>query len=266
MQKLPLEGGGDTLENLNTQSSNTSLEQTPQPTTKPKEKSGFTFGIEANFGSSQISQYSILSMVLVRETTYGLDSFAFDGGITFGYQHYFGESQKFGIGTSVYLGVGNPIEGKFGMGLENFPIDLAFYQLNTSYIPLKMGFEVNFLWDFWESGEHTLGLIAGAMYRFAYLFAKDGEIIAQDNVDGTSVSLGSTKISNQMIHTFAPQIGLAYNYANHQFSLKYRFGGILASLSDTLNDNIVIMGDNIGVVKTQIKTSDYLSIGYSYRF
>ncbi len=205
-------------------------------------------------------------MSILRETSYGVDNFAFDGGITLGYQHYFGESQKFGIGTSVYFGAGNPVEGEFEMGLDDFSIDLVSYQLNTSYIPIKTGIELNFLWDFWESGEHTLGLIVGAMYRFTYLFAKDGELIAQDRVDGTSVSMGKLKMNNPIIHTFAPQIGLAYNYANHQFSLKYRFGGILASLSDMLSDNVANGISIIGKVKTQIKTSDYLSIGYSYRF
>lgn len=104
------------------------------------------------------------------------------------------------------------------------------------------------------------------MYRFIYLIAKDGEIIAQDKVDNLNTSMGNIKISNQMIHTFAPQIGFAYNYANHRFSLKYRFGGIMTSSSGILSDDIVIEGDNIGKVKTQIKASDYLSIGYSYRF
>lgn len=99
------------------------------------------------------------------------------------------------------------------------------------------------------------------MYRFIYLFAKDGEIIAQDKVGGTSISLEKIKMSNQMIHAFAPQIGLAYNYANHQFSFKYRFGEILDFSSDTLDDNAIV-----GAVKTQIKASDYLSFGYSYRF
>lgn len=205
-------------------------------------------------------------MIFTRETFYSVDNFAFDGGITFGYQHYFGESQKFGIGASLYIGAGIPTDGKFAMGVEEFPLSSAFYELNTSYIPIKTGFEVNFLWDFWENGEHTLGLIAGAMYRFTYLIAKDGEIIARDKVDNLNTNMGNIKISNQMIHTFAPQIGLAYNYGNHQFSLKYRFGGIMTSSSGILSDDIVIEGDNIGKVKTQIKASDYLSLGYSYLF
>lgn len=73
-----------------------------------------------------------------------MENFAFDGGLAFGYQHYFGESQKFGIGTSVYLGEGNPTKGKFEMGFEDYSIDLISYQLNTSYIPIKTGFEVIF--------------------------------------------------------------------------------------------------------------------------
>ena len=64
MQKLPL-GGGDTLDNLNTQPSNTSIEKTPQPPTKTNDKSGFTLGIEANLEAMILLCKAIVQAILL---------------------------------------------------------------------------------------------------------------------------------------------------------------------------------------------------------
>lgn len=199
---------------------------------------------------------------------YTQSHFAFDGGIKAGYQHYFdkealGVNQAFGIEASGYFGVGNPLN-------DTITYDYlrgASTDYEVSFLPIKLGFDVNFLWDFWQSGEHTLGMLAGIGYRFTYYMSLKNSNNASNHWNGVY----SQSFSGLMLNEFYPQIGLHYYYGSHQFSFVYRLGGLINAVSqveknyfDTVWGNPAL-GENV-YFETRIARSDYFSLGYSYRF
>lgn len=197
------------------------------------------------------------------------NSFSFDGGIKFGYQYYFdkealGVKQAYGISASLYIGAGNPIEGETFQTLKDNP--LASYIYKTSYIPIRTGIDINFLWDFWEKGSHTLGLSAGFQYKFGYYKNTKAEVINSLSGEKLTEVNSENAFTDLMIHSFVPKIGLHYYYDNHQFEITTSFG-ISYSSSNIRGDfsNAFAGGDTMGY-KTQIINSDCLSFGYSYRF
>lgn len=208
------------------------------------------------------------------DNTINNNSPSFDGGIKLGYQYYFdkealGIKQAYGIGIGLYIGAGIPISGEtyatFNPQDPQDPNRGLSYILKSSYIPIRTGIDINFLWDFWEKGNHTLGLSAGFRYKFSYYKNTEaewsnsrGEVASEVNADNSYEDL--------MIHSFIPKIGLHYYYDNHQFEITTSFG--ISYSSQNIREDMSALfggGERIGY-KTQIINSDYLSFGYSYRF
>lgn len=238
-----------------------------------KDKSGFTLGIELNLGSAILSgnKYGMPKLQAGYATflgDYSFENFAFDGGLNVGYQHYFdkealGVQKAFGIQADFYLGIGSPIENTLSYEYtKGYP---TYYK--TSFLPIKAGFDVNFLWDFWQSGEHTLGLKAGLGYRLSYFMSLKNSNNASNYWNGVY----SQNFAGLLLNEFYPQIGLNYYFGSHQFSLTYRFGGMINSTSqveknkfDTVWAN-PLLGESV-YFETLITQSNYFSFGYSYRF
>lgn len=246
------------------------LPSLPQET-PTKDKNGFTLGVELNLGSATLmgDKYGLLNSNVAYSSflgNYKLENFAFDGGLNVGYQHYFdkealGVKKAFGIEASFYLGIGSPIEDTLSYEYtKGYP---TYYKV--SFLPIKTGFDVNFLWDFWQSGEHTLGMKAGLGYRLSYFVSLKNSSNASNYWNGTY----NQNFSGLLLNEFYPQIGINYYFGQHQFSLTYRFGGIMSTSSNREKNKFdsTWMGRGESVYfETSITQSNYFSLGYSYLF
>ncbi|PAF47466.1 hypothetical protein BKH41_07775 [Helicobacter sp. 12S02232-10] len=201
---------------------------------KQNSKNGFSVGIEGNLGGvNNVIHPSDFSAVAVTATT-------FDLGLMGAYQHYFGQSQRHGIKVSghLYSGFGNSWDFTL-----NTPI--GDEKATISYIPVKIGLDVKYLWDFLERGKHTLGLNVGVGYQEDMYFG--GKTNTNKNLN--SIYSGF----------FYGVIGLHYSYnTNHQFELMWRGGG---SSSKDVRTTI----DNSYIDQTLLSHS-YLTFNYAYRF
>ena len=242
------------------------------------DKSGFLLGVEANFGRNQFGRHFAFTPnpSIKVEPVQGVNwlwtssadgaymrsdrthsSFAFDGGIKFGYQHYF--TAEYGLRVSVYGGVGNPINIEMREKQEFKPepvpgqpggpkpdlqrpisgVPYIDYEalLQTSYLPIRFAVDIDFLYDFLERGKHTFGITAGVGYRFGYYLNQNGARFsgrAQDKYDPKNQqpptytnTMKELKMNNFATHDLYPQVGIHYYYGNHQFEFLLRASGFL---------------------------------------
>lgn len=212
---------------------------------KSNSKNGGFIGVEGVLGGGditlQIGDTKPKIFFLSKSNT------TFDLGLVGGYQHYFGDSQRHGIKISAHLYSG------FGNSWELSSINPMNREKTTgtiSYIPIKFGFDVKYLYDFLQRGQHTLGLNVGLGYEF------------DSYINGKSDSNGFHQdLDNIFLNGFYPVVGLHYYYGNHQFELMYRFGGILNEQTTK------VVFDDIDLTQTiTLNTKSYLTINYAYRF
>lgn len=189
-------------------------------------KSGFVIGIEALFGSS-----------ITEETQGESSSSSVMGGLYVGYQHYFDEN--LGLRALFHIHDGTPILGSFSSSAQS---------IQTSALPFWLGTELDLLWDFWQGGDHTLGLSGGLGYNFEIYHAREVKI------NNTSFALPST-----YQHNLYPILSLHYYFGQHQISLNYRFIG-------TLNSSIKTYQAGGVNFKTHYSFKDYFNLSYFYRF
>ncbi|WP_027326696.1 hypothetical protein [Helicobacter pametensis] len=203
-------------------------QQTQQSLSKAQIKSGFLIGIEALIGSSSTHEenHSQTSSI-----------FSLMGGLYGGYQHYFDDD--FGIRALLSIHDGTPITGE---------LTVANQMIQTFALPFWVGTELDILWDFWQEGEHVLGISAGLGYNFEIYHAREAKI------NDTAYS-----IPNLFQHNLYPILGIHYYYGHHQMSLNYRFiGSFNSSLEEYFIANIPF--------KTKYTFKDYLNFSYTYRF
>ncbi|PAF50484.1 hypothetical protein BKH44_08210 [Helicobacter sp. 13S00477-4] len=256
------------LNQNNAENTSTSVNKQSQniKTKKPDSKNGFFIGVEGDLGGSDMTYIyeeemisSDMTSPLHAAGTTNKQSTTFDAGLVGGYQHYFGESQRHGIKVSahIYSGFGN-----------SWVIHKDKYGFNTlSYVPIKAGLDVKYLWDFFSSGKNILGLNAGVGYQFnAYIDGKDTYTASPDYK--TSYDGESKKHKSIYENEFYPVIGLHYYYGHHQFELMYRFGGIWSNSGrehEKSTDDDTTYKDTLDLDFT-IYTASYLSFNYTYRF
>lgn len=284
---------------------------------KSNSKNGGFIGVEGvlgggdlNFSVSEVDTYSseysnrIYDVVVPHKL-----NVTFDMGLVGGYQHYFGDSQRHGIKVSAHLysGFGNnynmlydpPVEvindsyetqssdGTM-MTVTNTGTAKTTTKVIVSYIPIKFGFDVKYLYDFLQRGKHTLGLNVGLGYEFdAYINGKEKVSFIRDSETTDSISSKVTQhhyedqkdynLDNIYSNGIYPVIGLHYYYGHHQFELMYRFGGIFDQVtsknayhnsdSDTFKDKNGLITETIDEThKIVLNTKSYLTINYAYRF
>lgn len=249
------------LEN-NTSSNQNSSNASKARTKYSALKNGIFIGIEGGLGTNSLDAYvdgQDFDIPRFYNLFFSSDSTIFDLGLIGGYQHYFGESQKHGIKASAHLysGFGNSWEWK---QKSDIPGDTTIKTHNFSYIPIKFGFDVKYLWDFLERGKHTLGLNAGAGWQFHW-HVKGSIATTRTGSSGKY----KEEIPTIFSHGVYPVIGLHYYYIHHQFEALYRFGGILGEMgenSKVLYDN----KDGKNVLRTYLLSQSYFTLNYAYRF
>lgn len=211
---------------------------------KSNSKNGGFIGVEGVLGGADISILNDENIFVNKSNT------TFDLGLVGGYQHYFGKSQRHGIKVSAHLYSGFGSDWTLSFDYQTSETSTIIKTGNISYVPVKFGFDVKYLYDFFERGKHTLGLNVGLGYEF------DSYVNGKSEVDGFKEDF-----DNIFLNSFYPVVGLHYYYGHHQFELMYRFGGIL----DEQTRKVVI--DDIDLTQTIIlNTQSYLTINYAYRF
>lgn len=187
-------------------------------------QSGFVLGLEASFGSP-ITYEGSLEL---------LNNASVMGGLYSGYQHYFDD--HFGIKVLIAIHDATPVIAKFDRDIE------------ISAIPFWIGGRADVLWDFWRSGEHSLGVSVGIEYAFETYRSREAKIKQTKYI-----------LSPITQHNLYPLIGFYYRYKHNQISLDYRFEGALKPKSQNENINNV-------PINTKYSFNESLNLSYTYRF
>ena len=237
---------------------------------KKSSKSGVLLGIETGIGATGTAK----AVVYFNEYTGNqLDpkgySF-YDGKSSYnkmnlfvGYQKYFGEKEILGFDVKVKGGIGllsnllanqktyyedGSVEGR------DPEMDMIFL-----YTPFSAGIEANFLYDFFQKNNHTLGMSAGLGYDFVY------GVNFYANKANTNEFTENFKnfLSNATLSLLSPKLGLHYYYKHHQFGLKLSF-------DKAFGKNILsVYEPNMGDVSNLENRFNFFittSLSYTYRF
>ncbi|WP_104697110.1 MULTISPECIES: outer membrane beta-barrel protein [unclassified Helicobacter] len=245
-------------------------------------KNGYILGFELSggFGKGNGSTREMILATPGSDFTISLFDFKpiqFDGKIFFGYQHFFGESQK----------VGFDIKGIFGAGYLHmlrknnanilYPANIVAegdskITLITDYIPLTFGVETNLLFNIFEKNKHAFGFNVGGGYSFVYAI---NSLIKIPNMEEYSPVF--PQIYNSFFKQFSnknisysllyPKVGFYYFFDKHQISWGFSFNKVFGK---SKNNNSFFDTRGEGKKNMSIETKlDYFysfNVSYAYRF
>ena len=176
-----------------------------------------------------------------------------------GYQKYFGEKEILGFDVKV--------KGGIGLLSNLLTNQKTYYEDGTMegrdpemdaiflYTPFSAGIEANFLYDFFQKNNHTLGMSAGLGYDFVY-----GANFYADFVTTQPSHLIEKNISLSLL---SPKLGLHYYYKHHQFGLKLSFDKAFGKNVTKIKEDIVSEGANFESIFNFFITTN---LSYTYRF
>ncbi|PAF47561.1 hypothetical protein BKH46_03810 [Helicobacter sp. 12S02634-8] len=220
---------------------------TIKPQAQKSSKNGFSIGVEGNIGRA----YSFNDPSPTYKPTSNNDmlrSTFIDLGLIGAYQHYFGENQRQGFKISGHIDSG------IGSSWREVIEDAA---LTLSYIPIKFGLDIKYLWDFLEQDGYTLGVHIGVGY--AYDMYEDGKWIFKVKGSDIEPVVDASPISLGFIY---PVLGLHYYYGHHQFELLWRGGGAIGATSKPTDTDTT--GES--PLYVTIISNSYATLSYAYRF
>ena len=185
-----------------------------------------------------------------------------------GFQRYSAQNPALGFNIKAKLGAGlammdSAMTHFVSSGLS-MPIPQGTEGVTTLQIPLTLGVEGNFLYDFLERGAHTLGLSLGLGVEVAYSKA------VQANIKGSYSSLFLKEAFERNGMSYAllsPKVGLHYYYGRHQFGLDMSFDKVLNksffSVQVESPDPDLILDESLN---TKLNYFFTLGFNYAYRF
>lgn len=228
---------------------------------KKSSKSGILLGVEAatGWGAGESEGYLGDQLGLSERSFFESKSSYSKINLLVGYQKYFGEKETLGF----------DIKAKGGIGLlSNLSLHQASYlgngiigrvpKLDTLflYTSFSAGIEANFLYDFFQKNNHTLGMSAGLGYDFVY-----GKNFYTNATDPEDAHLLQNK--NISLSILSPKLGLHYYYKHHQFGLKVSFdkafGKNVASAQDPESSEAIYWESKFNFFVTT-------HLSYAYRF
>lgn len=239
-------------------------------------KEGFLLGLDWNLSAGKGESVATDSPVRNNGSVYPpaftsyFDTLSLNNGLklVLGFQRYSAQNSALGFNIKAKIGLGfaqitNKMTKDVIPGGYVFPS--ADESVVTSYIPLTLGIEGNFLYDFFERGAHALGLSLGLGFELMHgiglgnkFFYKEGQLAEYADV------FNASSINHAII---SPKIGLYYYYGRHQFGLDVRF-------DKTLGRNFTTVRRNLPNSQAQIEQTLALDLGnlwsfglgYAYRF
>ncbi|WP_104697998.1 MULTISPECIES: hypothetical protein [unclassified Helicobacter] len=237
-----------------------------------KTKTGILAGIELGLGggngNGKVRQENI-PFLTPGYTHYDITPFIFNTKVFGGYQKYFGKDEKLGFNVKGSLGVGY-LHHKFDNTktiVDDGKVEgkNPSYDFATSYMPLSFGVEANFLYDFWERNEHTLGLNVGLGYSFVY--GINTNITPLPDIGLSSSVLNGITDKNIYYSLISPKVGIHYYYGRHQLEFNFSFD---TAFGETKNVNVYDLMPSVKGVKLFFITNpNYFytfNLSYAYRF
>ncbi len=229
-------------------------------------KSGFFIGGGIGLGGSNkgksnlmpISPDSIPNLDALG-THYKATFFTLDLNLLGGYQYYFDKNQKHAIRTNLVFGFSSKNDIANG-SLDNFvhKTDTIY----TNFLGFNFSINADYLYDFWEKGEQTIGASLGLGYKYnagfiSSLTSPDKEF----NEDIISFSKAA-KGGRITYHSITPRIGVHYYLGRHQFEFLTSLEPVLYS-KDTYQATGTM---GTGYLLYQHKFFYNFNLNYSYRF
>lgn len=253
-------------------------------------KNGFFLGLEAELGDIKYSRYTTNAQALSSAIfNYANNNITFNGGLLVGYQHYFGAETKHGIKISshFYSGAGYSFKNTtHSKDTVEFPLNggshtvESDYNFSHTFIPIKFGLDVKYLYDFLQKDDHILGFGIGFGYEVDYYFSSISLINDNFKLDGMPDSTTANDVrletSDNLNHGAYYTIGLHYLFKKHHlFEFNYRFGGIIGLnggkqdikyYSKNTANPAPVDSENSITGKYHFATQSYITISYAYKF
>ena len=244
--------------------------------TEKKTKTGILVGVELGLGGGSGKEQHRIDQVIPQEGVIPSDvynsiiPFDFNAKIFGGYQKYFGENETFGFNVKGSLGTGflnYNLKNLYSVDAngERYEADSSF-NADFNYIPLSVGIEANFLYDFFQKAEHTVGLNVGLGYSFVYGVNASMKISDDSTADDNSDFLMSFGDRNIYYSLISPKIGIHYYYGRHQVEFNFSFD---KAFGETKNVNSLYdgsFGEEIVTIKTRPDYFYTFNLSYAYRF
>ena len=185
-----------------------------------------------------------------------------------GFQRYSAQNPALGFNIKAKLGAGlammDSVMTHFVSSGLSMPIPQGTEGATTLQIPLTLGVEGNFLYDFLERGAHTLGLNVGLGVEVAYSKAAQANIRSDF---GLTPFLKEAFERNGMNYALlSPKVGLHYYYGRHQFGMDMSFDKVLNKSFFSVQlepDPGLIIDESLN---TKLNYFFMLGFNYAYRF
>ena len=188
--------------------------------------------------------------------------------LVLGFQRYSAQNPALGFNIKAKLGAGlammdSAMTHFVSSGLS-MPIPQGTEGATSLQIPLTLGVEGNFLYDFLQRGEHTFGLNVGLGVEVAYSKAVQANIKSSTQaVDFFKEVLERNGMSYALL---SPKVGLHYYYGRHQFGMDMSFDKVLNKSFFSVQlepDSDLILDESLN---TKLNYFFTLGFNYAYRF
>lgn len=236
------------------------------------DKNGVLVGVDLGFGfggGGRSSAVADLNNNLVRVVNFDTSIKSFNAGKLFvGYQKYSEDVRQIGLNVKAALGVGGyelrhaMVSDRTNWG-EN-PTDGQ--TIVENFVPLSVGIEANFLYDFYEEGKSVVGLNLGLGYEFVHTFNTGVKFDSRLNEPFLSMYGGLFDKREMNYFLLTPKVGLHYYYDRHQIGIDVRFSKVLNIDAPTVKRVKTEAYDGQSMFRAEL--SDFLAFGlnYAYRF
>lgn len=190
--------------------------------------------------------------------------------LVLGFQRYstqnsalgFNIKAKFGL---VGVGVMDSMMTHFESAHGDIPIPQGAEKVTSLQIPFTLGLEGNFLYDFFESGAHALGLSVGLGFEVVHSRTLQANI--RDKPSLSDVFAEAFALNNMSYSLLSPKLGLHYFYGHHQFGIDMSFDKVLDRSFFGLQIETPIQNTILEqALNTKLNYFYTLALNYAYRF
>ena len=239
-------------------------------------KDGLIVGVDWSLGQGVGSAEGVFALVIANQPVTDGSSLSFSNStltnslkLFLGFQRYSAQNPALGFNIKAKLGAGlammDSVMKSWESSAGSFLPPQGTEGATSLQIPLTLGVEGNFLYDFLERGAHTLGLNVGLGVEVAYSKAAQANIRSDFGL--ASFLLKEAFERNGMSYALlSPKVGLHYYYGRHQFGMDMSFDKVLnkSFFSVQLEPDPGLIVDES--LNTKLNYFFTLGFNYAYRF